>query len=129
MKRDDLELLKALVVLAAADDVIAKSERGLLERLCVRVGVGRASLDAMIERAMSDHTCRQELFIRTTAKPELAMELLVAAARIDGEIDERERAVLVDVMGKLKIPVDRFSELYQRGIDRADTIRKSRSSE
>jgi uncharacterized tellurite resistance protein B-like protein len=60
------------------------------------------------------------------SEPELAMELLVGAARIDGEVSEEERAVLVRVMETLDIPLARFSEIYQRGIQRADALRKAK---
>ena len=123
---EQVELLKAAIVLAAADKVITASEQGLLEALAARIGVGKVSLDAMIERALSDPSTHEELFRRTMSDPETAMELLIAAARIDGEVENSEREVLVKIMQKLDIPVDRFSVLYERGIQRADALRKAK---
>jgi tellurite resistance protein len=123
---EQLEILKAAIVVAVADGQIIASERGLLNAIAARAGVGKASLDAMIERARTDPNMRDELFRRSTSDPELTLELLVAAARLDGEIDQEERAVLVRLMDPLKIPVHRFSEIYQRGLQRADALRKAR---
>lgn len=124
MLSDDKQLLEALVVLAAADGLITRGERGLLKRLAARIGVSSAALDATIEGAMRDPPRRQKLFRKAISKPELAMELLVAAARIDGAIDKAEERILVEVMGKLKIRTERFKELYRRGVARADALRR-----
>ncbi len=123
---EQLEILRGLVVLTAADGRITAGERGILEKLASRVGVGSASLQAMIERASGDISMRDDLFHRTMSNPEQVMELLVATARIDGEISEEERELLVHMMGKLNISTDRFSDVYQRGIARADTLRDQR---
>ena len=120
---EQIEILRAVVVLAAADGVIAPSEKGLMQRLAKRIGVGEASLNAMIARAKEDSSVREELFRRNMSQPEKVMELLVAVARIDGEISSEEREVLVQIMGSLEIPVERFSDIYQKGIERADKIR------
>lgn len=123
---EQVELLKAAIVLAAADQVISPSERGLLTALAGRIGVGKVSLDAMIERALSDPAAREELFRRTMSDPEKAMELLVATARLDGEVADAEREVLAQIMQKLGISVERFADLYERGMQRADALRKAK---
>ena len=123
---EQVELLQAVIVLAAADGMISSSERGMLTSLAGRVGVGQASLDAMIERALNDTSVRDELFHRTRSQAEKAMELLVAVARLDGEVTEEEREVLVHIMQVLNLPMERFAEIYQRGVERADALRKAR---
>ena len=123
---EQVELLQAVIVLAAADGMISSSERGMLTSLAARVGVGKASLDAMIERALNDNSVRDELFHRTRSEEERAMELLVAVARLDGEVTEEEREVLVHIMQVLNIPTERFADIYQRGVERADELRKAR---
>ena len=54
------------------------------------------------------------------------LELLVGQARIDGEISDEERSVLVRIASSLGITGDDFQTVYQAGIQRADKIRKSR---
>jgi ubiquitin-protein ligase/tellurite resistance protein len=123
-KSDEVELLKALVVLAAADGVIHRRERALLDRLAKRVGVSATSLDAAIEKAMQDPTRHKHLFRKVVSRPVPAMELLVAAAQIDGRIDEAEKQVLASCMKKLEIPHEQLSEICKRGIARAKALRK-----
>ena len=125
---EQVELLKALIVVAAADGKISPSERGLLSRFATRVGIGSASLEAMIERAMSDPSVRDDLFHRTMSNPELALEMLVATARLDGNITSTEREVLIHVRGLLEIPMDDFAQVYDRGIQRADSLRNAKFS-
>ena len=123
---DQVELLQAVIALAAADGTISASERGVLTSLAVRAGVGKASLDAMVERALNDASVRDDLFRRTRSEAERALELLVAMARLDGEITEEERELLVHVTGALNIPTERFADIYRRGVERADALRQSR---
>ncbi|GJM23603.1 MAG: hypothetical protein DHS20C16_00180 [Phycisphaerae bacterium] len=125
---EQIELLKALIALSAADGKISASERGLLCSFAGRIGIGSASLEAMIERAMSDPSARDDLFHRTMSNPQLALEMLVATARLDGNITTSERDVLIHVRGLLEISMDDFAEVYERGIQRADTLRKARYS-
>ena len=56
-----------------------------------------------------------------------ALELLVAEARIDGEISAEERDLLVRLATRLNIDGDAFEDTYSAGIARADRIRKSRT--
>ena len=51
----------------------------------------------------------------------------MAEARIDGEISEGEREVLIRLAGRLHISGDEFTALYKAGIARADKIRESRT--
>ena len=123
---EQIELMRAVVALAAADGKITRSEMGLLTSLATRIGIGEVSLNALIEQAMEQPEKRDELFGYAMSDPELAMELLVGAARIDGEIADAERELLSDIMSMLEIPVDKFGEIYQRGIQRADELRNAR---
>jgi len=123
---EQVELLKALIALAAADGKISQSERGLLSGFAARVGIGSASLEAMIERALADPSVRDDLFHRAMSNPELALEMLVATARLDGNITNNERDLLIHVRGILDIPMDNFAQVYERGIQRADTLRNAK---
>ena len=52
------------------------------------------------------------------------MKLLVATARIDGEISEQERTLLVDISTKLGIDATEFGGLYREALAAADEIRR-----
>ena len=125
---DQRELLKAALAVAVADGEIRRSEKGVLEGLAYRIGVGRASFEAMIEAAQHDDSFADNILIRSEKSARMALELLVAQARIDGEISERERDVIVRIAAKLGLAGTEFQSIYQAGIARADKIRNSRRS-
>ncbi|HRX87377.1 MAG TPA: hypothetical protein P5572_20310 [Phycisphaerae bacterium] len=124
--REQAEMLRAAIVLAVADGVITSSERGLLSALAKRIGVSAETLDGMVARALADVAVREELFRVATADPELTLELLVAAAQIDGQVHAQERQTLVQMAEKLDVPVAQFDDIFTRGIARADAIRANR---
>ncbi len=126
--QEQVTMIRALITLAAADGKISSSERGLLSNFAKRIGIGKASLDAMIEKALADPSVRDELFDRTMSNPDLALEMLVATARLDGDITSKERDVLVHVREILDIPMDGFAQIYERGIKRADSLRDAKFS-
>lgn len=121
--REQRELFQAVLAVAGADGRITRSERGLLEGLAERVGVGRVSLNAMIKLAISEPGFKTNRSIHTVSDPVKAMELLVAAARIDGEISEQERQLLVRTSEIWGIPNEEFVEAFKRGMATADRVR------
>lgn len=122
-----LELLKAALVLALADGHISKPELGVVFGLAARVGVGKASLEAMLERArQGDTNIADQIVMQSPESARTALELLVAQARLDGRITEPEREILVRIATRLKISGEDFKSIYRAGINRADRIRKSR---
>lgn len=125
---EEIELLKAALLLAVADGEVRRSERGVVEGLARRIGVGRASFEAMLEEAARDDSVADNLLIRSKEQAQTALQLLVAQARIDGEISEEERKLLVRIALALDITDDEFQTIYQAGIRRADEIRRSRQA-
>ncbi|MFQ5495308.1 MAG: hypothetical protein ACE5EX_07980 [Phycisphaerae bacterium] len=123
---EKLDLLKAALAVAAADGTIRRSELGVARVLAERLGVGEASFDAMVELAEEDDSIADNILIKEPAKANTALELLVAEARIDGEISRAERALLVRIARSLKIDDQDFPVIYQAGIRRADRIRETR---
>ena len=121
--QDDLEVLKAVLVVAAADGQILGSEKGVFRNLARRIGVDDATMDTLIHRAQADPRMKDELFQGKVRDAHKAMQLLVATARIDGDISEEERHLLVDISSKLGIGVAEFGRLYQAGIATADAVR------
>ncbi len=125
---EDLELLKAALAVAVADGKVTRSEMGVIKGLALRVGVGQASLDAMMDSAQDDDSVADSLLIGSKEKARKAFELLVAQARIDGDISGEERDVLVRIAGSLKIAGEAFDQAYSAGLARADKIRKRRNT-
>lgn len=124
---DKLELLKAALAVAVADGQVRRSELGVVMGLAARVGLGAASLEAMMNAAKRDPAYADSILMRSEDSARTAFELLVAEARIDGEISAEEREVLTRLAERLHISGDEFTELYKAGIARADRIRQSRT--
>ena len=123
---EDLELLKAALAVAMADGELSRSEKGVVQGLAQRVGVGRTSFEAMLAAAEEDDSIADNILLRSKEKACTAFELLVAQARIDGEISAEERSLLVRIATSLGMTGGEFEQLYQSGINRADDLRKSR---
>ncbi|MHC4445033.1 MAG: hypothetical protein ACYTF1_18940 [Planctomycetota bacterium] len=123
---EKLELLKSALLVAVADGKLKHSEMGVVMGLAARVGVGRASLEAMIDAANDGRMGHDDILMRSSRSARTALELLVAQARIDGEITDAEREVLVLIGSRFNITGEEFQKIYQAGIARADKIRKSR---
>ena len=119
------ELLKAVLAVAVADGEIRRSEKGVVEGLAARLGVGKATLDRMFETAQRSGSIGGSILMRSKDQAAQALELLVATARIDGEISEEERSVIVRVATSLNLSSEDFQSIYQAGIARADKLRKS----
>ena len=128
-RMEDLELLRAAMAVAVADGEMRRSEMGVLKGLADRVGVGRVSFDAMIAAAESGALLPENLLISDPEKAKVALTLLVAQARMDGEISPHEREILVRIAAALKITGQTFSDLYESGIKKADQLRKRRATE
>ncbi len=123
---EKLDLLKAVMALAMADGEVRRSELGVARGLAERLGIGQASFEAMLEEAATHDAIADNMFIGNQAKAHTAFELLVAQARIDGEISFEERSLLVRIAKTLNIDDADFPVIYQAGLSRADKLRKSR---
>jgi len=124
--RDKLDLFKAALALAAADQQITRAELGILEGLAAKVGIGQKSFEAMKTAALRGEGLADKVCFSSPEMARKALELLVAEARIDGEISEPERRLLVALAERLKIATEEFLTIYQAGIQRADELRARR---
>ena len=127
-KLQEKELLQAALVLAAADGKITRAERGVIESLAQRAGVGSISLQAMIDQAVRNPSAREELLRTVQENAERSLKLLVGTARIDGKITTEERELLVQYAASLGLEGDRFEQVYQAGIEAADDLRTRRQA-
>lgn len=123
---EQVELLRAAIAVAMADGTLSRSEKGVVEGLAQRVGVGKVSLDAMLDTAQADDSIADNILIRSKKRARVALELLVAQARIDGEISDEERSLLVRIAMSLSFTTDEFQSIYEAGIAQADALRRSR---
>ncbi|MFQ5490343.1 MAG: hypothetical protein ACE5GE_06430 [Phycisphaerae bacterium] len=121
---EELEILKAVLVIAAADGQILGSEKGVYGQLAGRLGLEKTELERLRLQASHDADMKDQLFGQKIGDPAKAMQLLVATARIDGDISEKERNLLVEISDKLGIGVQDFGKIYQSGIAMADAVRK-----
>ena len=120
----DMELLQAALTLAAADGKITRSERGVIDSLAKRAGVGQASLEAMIAKALNNPHAQDELLQMVRQDVERPLRLLVATARIDGHISPEERELIVALATRLGITGADFQRVYEEGIAAADKVRE-----
>ena len=132
-KTEELALLTAAISVAVADGKLRRSEMGVVEGLAARCGVEQRSLKAMLTEAAKGAGTVDSIVFRSKDTARTAFELLVAQAHIDGEISKEEHDVLRRVAASLGIAGDEFGiggdefrSLYQRGVKRADAIRKAR---
>lgn len=123
---NDLALLRGAIAVALADGELRRSEMGVLKGLAMRAGVGQLSFDAMLEAAKDGADLAGNVAMTSPDAARTAVELLVAQARIDGEISTEEREVIVRIAMNLGIKDQEFQTIYTKGIDRADTLRKAK---
>ncbi len=123
---DDLALLRGAIAVALADGELRRSEMGVLKGLAMRAGVGQMSFDAMLDAAKEGADLAGNVAMASPDAARTALELLVAQARIDGEISTKEREVIVRIAMDLGIKDDEFQSIYTKGVDRADALRKAK---
>ncbi len=90
----DVEVLRAACCVAGADKVIDPKELEFLQSLADKVGVGMASLNAMIEMATCDDNFCAQQFRILTVDPHEAMEVLIRMGDADGKLNKDEASVL-----------------------------------
>ena len=106
-----LDILRAACCVAGIDGEANEAEAAVLKRLAREVGVGKASLDAMVERAETDSTFHEEQFKVLEFEPKTTMATLLEVALADGQLSESEADVLRILAGRLKIEPAMFERL------------------
>jgi len=82
----------------------------MLKKLAKEVGVGKVSLNAMIDRAANDSDFYQEQFRILKAEPEKTMRRLFAVAVSDGQVTMEERVILRFFADRLKVDEAQFEK-------------------
>ena len=106
-----VDVLRAACCVAGTDGMPNEAERAVIDKLAADVGVGRASLEAMIERGATDPQFYQEQFCVLKSDPQESMAALLEIAIADGSLSDQEAFVLRALSEKLSIPTDVFDQL------------------
>jgi tellurite resistance protein len=109
-----LDILRAACCVAGIDGDANEAQAAVLNRLAREVGVGKASLGAMIERAETDKTFHEEQFKVLEFEPKTTMATLLEVALADGELSASEADVLRILAGRLKIDSGMFEQLLDQ---------------
>lgn len=122
-----VELLRAACCVAGIDGHTSDAERRILQMLADQVGVGEASLNAMIERAETDDKFYREQFRVLKADPKETMQLLFTIAVADGGFGKDEHHVLERLAARLEVSKAQFDKWTEESIAYLDA--KSKDSE
>lgn len=111
--RNDVEILRAACCVAGLDGGICQDELNILQQMATDIGVGQASLNAMISRSEKDPNFYQELFKILTADAEETMKILFRVAISDSELNVNESVVLHDFARRLGVTEERYEILLK----------------
>lgn len=114
-----VDLLRAACCVAGADGETTAPERRVLEKLADRIGIGAASLNAMIECAETDERFLETQFRVAVKSPQRTLEILFRMAIIDGRLRREEAAILKKLAKKIGVASSQFDEWLKQSINRA----------
>jgi tellurite resistance protein len=109
-----VDVLRAACCVACSDGEIATSELGVVQRLAKEVGVGKASLAAMIDRSTRDENFHKEQFKILKENPQQCLATVLEVAMADGVVTDVEMAVLQSLADNLNVPTEVFNELMSK---------------
>ena len=109
-----VDVLRAACCVAGIDGEVNDSETKVLEKLASEVGVGSASLQAMISRGKTDPDFHKEQFRILKANPQETMAMLLEVALADGSCSEDECGVLKALSEKLEVSSEVFDQLISK---------------
>ncbi len=84
-----VEILRAACCVAGIDGDTTDRERRLLTHLADQIGVGQASLQAMIDRAERDKSFCDEQFLLLKTRPDKTLGILLKVALADRQAGRR----------------------------------------
>ena len=109
-----VDVLRAACCVAGADGSMDEKERTLIDRLAKEVGVGKASLTAMMERACNDKKFHTEQFAILRENPQQCMVTVLEVAMADGVLTDDEQHVLQTLAKNLEVPDDVYQGLMAK---------------
>ncbi len=110
---DDLEILKSACCVAGLDGSISDEELVLLKKLAARVGVGQASLDAMIERATEEPDFYEQQLKFLSGDADGAVKVLFRVAVADGQLGTAERVIIQHLATKVGVDDERYEQILR----------------
>ncbi len=114
-----VEVLRAACCVAGADGEVTDAERRLLQQLADEVGVGAASLAAMIERATTDEKYYADQFRVLKSDPEQTLQLLFQVAIADRRLSRDECLCLKRLARRLELPDEQFDRWLAATVEAA----------
>lgn len=108
-----VEILRASCCVAGADGGSSDPENQILKKLAKEIGVGSASLGAMIDRAETDPDFHRQQFEILKAEPTSTMAILFQVALSDGVLTDDELLVLKNLADNLEVPAEVFQQLHE----------------
>ena len=109
-----VEVLRAACCVAGIDGGLDDKEQTLVEKIAKEVGVGQASLNAMIERASTDHDFHKQQFRILKENPQQCLATVLEVAMADGKVSENEKTVLQSLANNLEVPSEVFDQLMSK---------------
>lgn len=113
-----VEILRACCCIASADGETTDDERAGLKKLALTMGVGDASLQAMIDRATRDPEFYKAQFGVLRDEPINTLRILIESAMANGQIKQPELAVLKGLAERLGISDDDFQRTLREELER-----------
>lgn len=108
-----VEILKAACCIAGADGEISQRERESLIKMADEIGVGAASLDAMMDLAITDESFRDSQLRMVHKAPAQVFETLYRMARLDPDVPTPERKLLIRFGRKLGLETEQMNEIIR----------------
>ncbi len=109
-----VDLLRAACCVAGCDSETTAAERQLIDRLAKDIGVGAASVNAMIARAQTDPEFHRLQFQVMKKDPSQTMAILLEVAMADGKLTNAEINVLRGLSSNLEVAPAVFDELLSK---------------
>jgi tellurite resistance protein len=94
MNPDAERNLKNVMVMALLDGEVADTEKQFIDSLRIRLGLDQSELNELIQRVRTE---KRSLHVPRGDEADEVVRLLIEAACVDGELDDRERRVLEKV--------------------------------
>ena len=109
-----IDLLRAACCVAGVDGDASDAELNVIDKLVRETGVGKASLQAMIDRSIKDHDFYKEQFRVLKDNPGESITYLLQVAMADGKLTDGEIHILEKLSQSLDIPAADFQKLISQ---------------
>lgn len=113
MSMSKTEVLRAACCVAGLDGKVCERERVMLERLAEHAGAGKASLNAMIQRAESDPNFYEEMFHSLADDAEWSIRVLLCLAAADEDVSMEQRVVMGIFAKRLGLDEAHYDKLVE----------------